>query len=467
MNQPSRTGPGRERPIASFALSFFALICAICLCATVLQSCTYQPLPGPKLLTAEPTLRRSGDVTVRTLTSGLTLIHRQNTANQIVGVVMMIRTGAVDEDAAKNGSINLMMRVLTKGTTTRTSQQISEEMGQMGSSVTASAGHDTCRVSFQSVREDAATAFEILADVIKNPTFPNDQLELEKNKVLSQIRMNEDSSSTQVSKRFQAQLFGTHPYGRPIEGTPETIPQVFQSDLALLHAAEFVPSNMVLSIVGNLSETEAVALAEKHFSDPGPERVRRFNVDKIITPTASRREFSKAAHQGFIMLGTPACGIKDPDMPALEVAAAILGSGMSSRLFTELRDKQGLAYAIGAYTQHHDRQGYFAAYIGTAPANVDKATDGLWTEITKLRETVVSEDELLRTKNYLTGEYLRAHERNSQQAGFLAYWYATGLGVDHDKEYLEAINAVTPRDVMRVANKYFLDPTVTVLRPSS
>lgn len=444
---------------------------AMLLMAAALNGCAQDAITpkgpiGPRMVQLPSSYyQRYDDVTVYTLENGLTLIHRESRDNEIVGLVMYVRTGAAQDADAKIGTTNLMMRVLSKGTKSRTSDQIAEELGMLGASLSPSPSYDHCKVTLQCVNEDLDGAMDLFADVLLNPLFPVDELDLERKKVLAQIRMGEDQASVIASKRFQKELFGGHAYGRPMEGTAETLENITAHDLYEQHRENFVPSNMVLSVVGAVPFEGLRELTEKHLGAVELERKPRYDVDKIIAPAGGRTELAKEAEQGFIILGHLTCAAGDRDEPAVELASAILGSGMSSRLFTELRDKQGLAYAVGSSSVHFRNQGYLATYIGTGPATIDRAADGLWSEVRKLREGPVQEEELQRAKNYIAGQYLRQHERNLQQAGFLGYWHLTGRGVDYDKQYLEDINAVTSRDVMRVANKYLLEPTVVVVRP--
>jgi predicted Zn-dependent peptidase len=421
-------------------------------------------LGGDFLLPSQST-QRVNDLTITTLTNGLTIIHRQTTSNAIVGLVALVRCGASQEDAAATGQTNLMMRVLSKGTEKRTSDQIAEEIGQLGASLSPSAGLDHSRVSLQCVNSDLEQALELFADVLLNPTFPVTEVDLERQKVLASIRMADDQTAAVTTKRFRAELFGSHPYGRPLEGLAATLPGITAPQLHQWHRDHFVPSNMIISVVGNVPTGRVVELMGKYLGAPALPKTDRIDVDKIITPAASRSLVRKKSQQGYVVLGHLTCPADHVDSAAVEVASNVLGGGMSSRLFTVLRDQQSLAYSVGSAAYSHRYQGYLMTFIGTKPETLKQAEDGLWSQVRRLRDEPVGEAELQRAKNYIAGGYLRAHERNMQQAGYLAYWHAMGKGVEYDQLYLNDINAVDVRDVMRIANKYFLDPTVVVLEP--
>jgi predicted Zn-dependent peptidase len=266
-------------------------------------------------------------------------------------------------------------------------------------------------------------------------------------------------------KRFRAQLFGSHPYARQPGGEPETVAALTQIDLVAAHRLAFRPENMVVSIVGDISLEDARTLVASAFGDMEASGEPVLEARRSFAPSASRTEFERDVEQGIVVLGTRGCSHSDPDSAALDVATAILGQGMSSRLFTELRDKQGLAYMVGAQSNEMHLAGFVLTYIGTSPATVDRALDGLWEQMSLMREEPVTTEELERAIAYLVGGYLRDHESNSRQAYYLGFWEACGLGAEYDTRYPELVRAVTVRDVMKVANKYFNDPTVVVLRP--
>jgi len=167
----------------------------------------------------------------------------------------------------------------------------------------------------------------------------------------------------------------------------------------------------------------------------------------------------------MICLGYTTVPITSPDYPALRLTSALMGEGMSSRLFTTLRDQQGLAYAVGSAHRVRRQQGHFFCYIGTKPETLGAARDGMFAELDRLRREPVSEEELTRARNYAIGRYLMGHQTNSDQAYFLAWWQAMGMGVNYDEAFPVELERVTARDIMRAANRYFLEPTITTLVP--
>lgn len=404
---------------------------------------------------------------MRQLSNGLTLIHKRNRGNRIVGLTCMVLTGSVNETAEESGLTNLAFRVMRKGTTTRSARQIDEETEALGISIGDAAGQDLSYWTLVSTVDDFEPALELLADILLHPSFDPKEIENERQQVLAAIRMQEDNKFAFTYKNFRRLLYAGHPYGRPVEGTPESLAGLVQAQMIALHEKQMSPSNMIVAVVGDLDETELTAAIEKRLGIPCAMPARRVTVGKEFVPRPASETLKKKAEQGFLCIGYTTCSIDSPDYPALRIASAVLGEGMSARLFTILRDQQGLAYAVGSSNTPRRQQGHLVAYIGTKPESIQQARDGILTQLDRLKREPVGEEELTRAKNYATGGYLMGHESNANQAYYLAYWQALGMGLDYDTAYPEMLDRVTARDVLRVANKYFLEPTIVTLQPDN
>lgn len=397
--------------------------------------------------------------------NGLTFIHKRTTANQIVGISCIAMSGSALEEDREAGLTNLCLNVMQKGTTSLDAQEIAERIEELGISLGHSTNEDYCSWSLVSTKDDLEAALDLFADIILNPSFDPDEFENERKQVLAAIRMEEDSTFQVTYKEFRGMLYSGHPYGRPVEGTPETLAALSPVALADLHRTRLVPSNMILAIVGDLDEKEARRLIEKRLGGPCPLPPRRATVSKDFLPRAQTREISKKAEQAFVCVGYVTAPIQAADYPALRLASSVLGEGMSARLFRTLRDKQGLAYAVGSMHKARRQHGHLVAYIGTDPSTMDRARNGMIEEVNRLKREPVPDDELQRAKNYTVGRYLMGHQTNADQAFYLAYWQAMGMGADFDQAWPGLMEKVTQRDILRVANKYFLEPTVAALRP--
>ncbi len=418
----------------------------------------YRSASGESLASGEPT-------TMRQLANGLTFIHKRNSANQIVGLSVIVMTGSTNETTEENGLTNLSLRVMRKATETRTAQEIEEEIDALGASIDESAETDFSTWSLVATVEDFEPAFDLLSDILLRPSFPAEEIENERAQVLAAIRLKEDNKFAYTYENFRRLLYAGHPYARPVEGTPETVSQLSRDQMVALHQSRMLPSNMIVSVVGNLDEETALRAVQERLGLPCALPERRVVVGKEFVPRPAEEELRRQAEQGYVCLGFTTCPVSSPDYPALRIASAVLGEGMSARLFSILRDEQGLAYAVGSLNKGRRQQGHLVAFIGTKPGTIDESRRGIEAQIERLKTEPVEESELQRAKNYASGRYLMAHETNASQAHYLAYWQAMGMGLDFDAAYPETLERVTARDILRVANKYFLEPTVVILRP--
>lgn len=402
---------------------------------------------------------------MRVLPNNLTLVHRQTTSNRVVAVQCLARPGATADPPERAGRSHLMTRLLTKGTSTRSSDDIARIIENAGARLGAGASHDAITVSLKCVRDDLERLFPVFTDVILDASFPIDEIETERERQLTAIRMREDRPPSAALRRFRRELFSTHAYGIPVEGEPDTVPLITQRDLVLARNQVFRPENMTISIVGDLTLEAAEALVRDAFGGLELQSQLRAESRKTFSQTGGLFEEFRRIEQGFIAMGCHAPALGTSDAVAVETASAVLGAGMSSRLFTELRDRRGLAYMVGAMAGQQRDAGYFCAYIGTSGPNIDDASQALWAEVERLKTEPVATEELERAKAYIKGEFLRDHETTSQQAFYLGMWQFFGMGIDYDTRFPALVDAVTSRDIMRVANKYFNNPTVIVLRP--
>ncbi len=406
--------------------------------------------------------------------NGLNLVVQETDQSDVVGIAIYIDSGVAEEDPEKAGAAYMLMRMLPQGTSHRNADEISDELAALGTSLTPVTSYDYSAIKMKCVRDDFEESFELLSDVLMNPSLPIDNFDIELDKTISSIKANDDQPGSYAAKYFRQALFGEHPYGRPVTGYIETLSKLTPVDLYEIHQNRFVPTNFTVVVVGKVDAEDVRQIVEKHLGKLEMTGKERYNIDKIVYPGGARKVLFKDSQQGYVLMGNLVSEAGHEDAAAVEVAATILGGGMSSRLFSDLRDEQGLAYALGTSTSYYRHKGYIMSYIGTAPENLhpapshpsdSKSENELWKKIDQLRSDPVSEEELIRAKNYIAGSYLRSQEKNLQKASTIGYWEIMGLGLDHGDKYLEEIQQVTSRDIMKVANKYFLEPTVVVLYP--
>lgn len=403
-------------------------------------------------------------IRTETLANGAVLLHRHSTASRVVSLQAVFPLGSRDEEPSQLGATNMMMSLLGRGSTQHTADELAERMEDLGISFSRSAGQDHCAASLTAVDDDFSAGIALFTEAVREANFPWEELDTLKGRVSAEIRMRDDQTPSFAIKRFRRELFQPHAYGRPVEGELATVADLDQVTMVQRHRTLLDPRGMVIAAVGPVDWGSLKHWAER-ISGEAPATTSRVESKTTLPPRSSRIEIEKRVAQGFIVSGFVVCGVRDEDCPALIVAKNVLGGGMSSRLFVNLRDRKGLAYSVGASAGFFGQHGYFFSYIGTAGETLAEAESGIHGEHRQLVEEIVPEEELERARNYIIGNYLRDLETHSAQAGRLALDVAQGLGAERGEQFPTLIRNVTARDVLRVANRYFTDPVTVVVRP--
>jgi len=402
---------------------------------------------------------------MKQLPNGARLVVKSNPSNRILAIECFFRIGSYFEHKEENGITNLVCNCMLKGTRKRTALEIAETMETIGGEIHAAAAEDYAIVSTISTVADLDIALDVLSDVILNPTFPPDEVEKEREATLAAIRQMEDSSPQYAYRQFRALLYEGHSYAMPVLGTSQTVRAITRQQMVRFHRERFTASNMLVVVVGNVRADKIEPKIADAFAKMAAGRAEVFRVSKQFSPRLRTKIVTKDVEQSFIVIGFVTDNAVSRDYVPLKVASSILGSGVSSRLFVRLRDRQGLAYAVGAAMPGLLDKSHFYAYIGTKHEAVEQARDGLIETVRGLATEPISPDELERAKNVIVGQFRIAHQRNSDQAHFLGVYDMIGLGAKFDELYCDLVKQVTADQVRAVAAKYFTAPAVTVLRP--
>ncbi len=406
--------------------------------------------------------------TVRTqLANGLTVIAIENPVADIVSARFFIRAGHVYETAENSGIFDLLTAVLPKGTRDKNALEIAEIVESIGAGFGADVSSDYSSVSLKTVSADFETVLALAAEVVRSPSFPDSEIELERRLILQSLKSMKEQPFSVAYNQLREALYAGHPYGLTNEQSESCIQKFTRTDLIAAHQQYFRPDNMVVTVVGRLAPTLAVKLMEQYFGDwqPPSEPLPELQLP-TISAAAQKIVTVQNTNQAFVILGHLAGSVNSPDYAALKIVSTHLGNGLSSRLFVELREKQGLAYDVSAFYPTRLGTSQFVAYIGTAPENVPVALAGLQSELTRMVTTPLSAEELQVAKNKILGQYALGKQTNGQIAQTLGWYETLGLGMAFDEAFQRDIAAVSITEVQAAAERCFVEQVLSVLGPA-
>jgi zinc protease len=402
------------------------------------------------------------------LGNGITVLIKQNHSVPLFAARAAFLGGVRFEGEKDNGVSNFLSEMFTRGTKSRSAEDIAREIESIAGEVSGFSGRNSFGVTVESLSRNFDQAIDIFADVIINPSFDPEEIERARRDILSAINRQGDNLLRTTINLFLSTLYRDNPYRFDVLGTKETISDMTRDDLINFYQKYVRPENMVISVVGNVDENRVLSMLESYFGEMGKGRFSPPQVQPESPPnrirTAEVEQKDKA--QTHIILGFLAPTLKDPDQYPFEVLNAIL-SGQGGRLFLELRDKRSLAYTVTSFFTPGLEPGFFGVYIGCAPEKQEEAIQGIKEQLALVLENGVTDGELKRAQNYLVGNFEIGLQQNSAQAAKIAFDELYGLGWDEYKRYPEEIYSVTKDDIQRVARKYIdLDKyTLAIVKP--
>lgn len=417
------------------------------------------------LLVAIPAAATDLPVARRVLSNGMTVVVREDPGVGVVAASLQVRAGSMFETEGTAGITNFVQRVLLRGTEKRSARALAEAAEDLGGSLEASGEVESAEVRVAAIARQWEPLLALLAEVVLEPTFPAAEIERERGLLLGQLQTRADNPFPRAFDTVLRDVYGAHPYSWPPLGRRESVTQLTRDALVAHYRVIYRPDRMVLAVSGNVPRAGVIATAERLFRRLSPAGGAPVppSVDPI--PRGEPRVVERDAKQAQILVGFLAPPLAHADYAPVRVLAMVLGGGMSSRLFTELRDRRGLAYSVGVLATARTGPALFAPYLGTAPPNADAALAGMLAEVDRLRAQAVDERELSRAKAYLLGNLAMDRRTSSRLAWYLAFYELVGAGWDWPQGFVRAVEAVTADDVARVAQRYLVRPTVVVLRP--
>jgi predicted Zn-dependent peptidase len=393
-----------------------------------------------------------------------------------------VGVGSRDETTGHHGSTHFLEHLLFKGTARRSAMDIATAFDAVGGESNAVTGKEHTCYYARVLDEDLPMAVDVLCDMVTSARLDVADVESERGVILEELAMNDDDPGDVVHERFAETVLGAHPLGRPIGGTPETINAVGRADIWAHYAEHYQAPGLVVTVAGGVDHEQvcdlvAASLARSGWAMPaeGTPYQRRRTEDAVGAVTAGAADadvpsklvvVNRPTEQANVVIGTTSHVATDPRRYSMSVLNAVLGGGMSSRLFQEIREKRGLAYSVYSFASGYSDSGYFGLYAGCTPAKVDEVLSLLVSELRRLAADGVPEEELIRAHGQLSGGLVLGLEDTGSRMSRLGkaeLVHGEYLGLD---ESLERINVVTAADVQSLAGDLVSRPlTLAVVGP--
>ena len=396
------------------------------------------------------------------LPNGLTILTEHMPGLRSVSLGIWVRRGSRHESPDLNGICHFIEHALFKGTRRRSSHEIATESDRLGGHLDAYTTHEMTGFALKVVDTETARAFDLLADLLINPRFDEDDLLKEQKVIIEEMKMIEDTPDELLTELFHAKYFPDHSLGRPIEGTEQSVSSFDHATTATFHAQNFAPGNLVFAAAGNVVHSQIVDLVFEAFAAVNNGQQSEFASASPQVAAPILIEGKNELEQVHLIVAAPWPSAKSEDRYAASMLGTIIGGGTSSRLWQSIREDRGLAYSIGAGGNTFTDVGMFTIYAGTSPAQLDQVLDLSLHEMRRIVREPVSENELQLAKEQATSSILLSLESSSARAGALARQEIIhGRRIPPD-EIIRSIEAVTREDVQRVAQSCFTTPTLAL-----
>jgi predicted Zn-dependent peptidase len=400
--------------------------------------------------------RPSTQIFKTVLPSGLTVLVETLPYVRSVAFGYYLRSGSAVESEEHGGASHFLEHLVFKGTKKRTTAEIAKVIDILGGDVDAFTGKEYTSFYAHVLDEQLPTALDLLTEIVTSPNFSNDDVEMERGVILEEIKMVEDTPDDLVHEIFVTSFWPDHPLGRPILGTEETIERLQRAKIVEHYEETFQPSNVIFAASGNVRPEDLLPFLEARFAKSDREPFRR----EWSAPTPNQHVIlrqKKELEQVHLCLGSRGYPQQRQERYAAALLNAVLGGGMSSRLFQRVREQEGLVYAIASYHNGYMHGGYQAVYAACAPKNVRRVLDSTLAEMRKIKNEGATAEELADAKLHLKGSILLSLESTtSRMSGIARQEYYFGRQYTPD-EIIEHIDAVTLED-LHAAAQTVVDP---------
>jgi len=405
------------------------------------------------------------DITVTESPSGIRVVTERMPEVRSVTIGCYVAVGGRDEPGELAGASHFLEHLLFKGTPTRSAHEIAEAVDARGGEMNAFTAREHTAFYTRLPSAELAFAVELLADVVSAPAFRPEEIESERQVILEELALSEDEPDERAHTLCMEALFPAHPLGREVLGTEDTVDAMTRDQIVGFHSRHYGPANLVVAAAGDIDHDAVVSAVVERFDGTaaaGHRRPRSAPTEPAVPMAALRR----GTEQAHLTLGWRAFDHHDPDRYPLAVLNQVLGAGMSSRLFQEIRERRGLAYSVYSYSALFSDAGAVMVYAGTAPARLPEVRSRIEAEIARLVADGVSDHELAVAKGYLEGSLVLGLEDSGSRMARLGSNLMSRGEVTPVDDHLVKIGAVTRDDVARVVQRVLAGPaTVAAVGP--
>ena len=395
------------------------------------------------------------------LPNGVRIITEEIEHVRSAAIGLWVGAGSRDESEGYEGISHFIEHMFFKGTEHRTARALAESLEAVGGQLNAFTTKEYTCYYAKVLDEDLDLAIDVLSDMFFHSLFDEKEIEKEKNVVIEEIKMYEDSPDELIHDIFSEHVWNEHPLGKPILGTEESIKSLSRDKIMLFLSEHYAPDNVVIAVAGKIKHEDVVAKLSDQFGtfQRGGRRV----LEGTPTGQTVERYQKKDTEQMHILLGVPGLGQDDDDIYAMHIFNNILGGGLSSRLFQEIREQRGLAYSVYSYHSTYVDTGLFAIYAGTSPKNTKEVIECILQELKEIRQQGITAGELARTKAQIKGGLYLGLEAVSSQMSRLGKTELTYNRVLSPEEVIGKLEKVTLEDVSRLIGRLWQREKISIM----
>jgi len=395
------------------------------------------------------------------LPNGLTVITEEMQHIRSVCVGVWVKTGSRDEDLQWNGISHFIEHMVFKGTKHRSAEGIARQVDSIGGNMDAFTAKECICFNMKVLDEHLPIAMDVLGDLVLHPVFDGHDIARERGVILEEIKMDEDNPDYLVHEIFTQNFWKDHPLGRPILGTKDTVRRFDRNPVLDFYTQRFIPANLIICAAGSLKHGHFAELVAQHFHHMKPAKNGFHSPQPKVVPRIILRN-KKSLEQVQICVGVPSHPIAHERRHASYILNTVLGGGMSSRLFQNIRERQGLAYAIYSDLNPYRDTGCLSVYAGTSRESAGKVVQSIVSEFRNVKTELVPEEELRRAKDQLKGSLMLSLESSTARMSNLArqeMYFERFFGMD---ELIEKIESVTAEELKALAEEFFQTESIAV-----